>query len=78
VREFFDREWDKLKRLPQKDRIVRSPLGRIRRYDEYPNRALERSFEVTWAQKIEPDLIKTATSRLDRISENGIWKLASS
>jgi DNA polymerase I len=67
VREFFDREWGKLKGLPQKVRVVRSPLGRIRRFDTYPSKALERSFKVTWPQQIEADLIKTAMLSLDRI-----------
>lgn len=67
VSAFFDREWKKLKRLPQKDRVVRSPLGRIRRFDSCPSKALERSFKVTWPQQIEADLIKTAMLRLDRI-----------
>jgi DNA polymerase I len=64
---FFEREWKRVKRLPQKDRVVRSPLGRIRRFDSYPSKALERSFKVTWPQQIEADLIKTAMLRLDRI-----------
>jgi DNA polymerase I len=64
VQEFFGREWRKLKRFPQKDRIVRSPSGRIRRFDTYPSKALERSFKVTWPQQIEADLIKTAMLRL--------------
>jgi DNA polymerase I len=67
VSAFFDREWKKLKRLPQKDRIVRSPLGRLRRFDTYPSKVLERSFKVTWPQQMEADLIKTAMLRLDRI-----------
>jgi DNA polymerase I len=67
VRLFFDREWAKLKRLPQKDRVVRTPLGRIRRFNSYPSRALERSFKVTWPQQIEADLIKTGKLRLDLI-----------
>jgi DNA polymerase I len=67
VRAFFYREWRTLKRLPQKDRVARSPLGRVRRFDSYPSKALERSFRVTWPQQIEADLIKTAMLRLDRI-----------
>jgi DNA polymerase I len=67
VREFFDREWKKLKKLPQSDRVVRSPLGRIRRFDSHPSKALERSFRVTLPQQIEADLIKTAMVRLARI-----------
>jgi DNA polymerase I len=67
VKAFFDREWAELKRLPQGDRVVRSPLGRIRRFNSYPSKALERSFKVTWPQQIEADLIKTAMVRLDRI-----------
>jgi DNA polymerase I-like protein with 3'-5' exonuclease and polymerase domains len=58
VSTFFDREWKKLKRLPQAARIVRSPSGRIRRFNSYPSKALERSFKVTWPQQIEGDLIK--------------------
>jgi DNA polymerase I len=67
VKSFFDREWAELKRSPQEDRMVRSPLGRIRRFDTYPSKALERSFKVTRPQQIEADLIKTAMVRLDRI-----------
>jgi DNA polymerase I len=67
MRAFFDREWEKLKKLPQNDRVVRSPLGRIRRFNTFPSKALERSFKVTWPQQIEADLIKTAMLRLDRI-----------
>jgi DNA polymerase I len=67
VSAFFDREWKRLKKLPQADRVVRSPLGRIRRFNSYPSKALERSFRVTWPQQIEADLIKTAMLRLDRI-----------
>jgi DNA polymerase I len=67
VKKFFEREWQKLKKLPQNDRVVRSLLGRIRRFDTYPSKALERSFKVTWPQQIEADLIKTAMLRLDRI-----------
>jgi DNA polymerase I len=67
VKKFFEREWKKLKKRPQNDRVVRSPLGRIRRFDSYPSKALERSFKVTWPQQIEADLIKTAMLRLDRI-----------
>jgi DNA polymerase I len=67
VSAFFDREWKRLKRFPQADRVVRSPLGRIRRFDTYPSKALGRSFKVTWPQQIEADLIKTAMLRLDRI-----------
>lgn len=67
VKLFFDREWKKLKRLPQNDRLVRSLLGRIRKFNTYPSKALERSFKVTWPQQIEADLIKTAMVGLDRI-----------
>ena len=42
-------------------------MGRIRRFDTYPSKALERSFKVTWPQQIEADLIKTAMVRLVRI-----------
>jgi DNA polymerase I len=67
VKQFFDREWKKLKRLPQSDRVVPSPSGRIRKFNTYPSKALERSFKVTWPQQIEADLMKTAMVRLDRI-----------
>jgi DNA polymerase I len=67
VRAFFVREWKKLKRLPQQDRMVRSPLGRIRRFAAFPSKVLERSFKVTWPQQIEGDITKTAMVRLDRI-----------
>ena len=42
-------------------------LGKIRRFDSYPSKALGGSFRVTWLQQIEADLIKTAMLRLDRI-----------
>jgi DNA polymerase-1 len=47
--------------------VVRSPIGRVRRLDSYPSKALERSFRVTLPQQIEADLIKTAMVRVDRI-----------
>jgi DNA polymerase I-like protein with 3'-5' exonuclease and polymerase domains len=44
VRAFFVREWEKLKNPSQNDRVVRSPLGRIRRFASFPSKALERRF----------------------------------
>jgi DNA polymerase I len=67
VREFFDREWKKLKNLPQQDRVVRSLSCRERRFPQRPTSEVERQFRVTWTQQIEADLIKTAMLRLDRI-----------
>ena len=67
VKDFFDREWKKLKNLPQQDRVVRSLSGRERRFPQRPTFTMERQFRVTWTQQIEADLIKTAMLRLDRI-----------
>jgi DNA polymerase I len=67
VREFLEREWERLTVLPMNQRMVRSLLGRIRRFDTRANPATQRSFRVTWPQQIEADLIKTAMVRLDRI-----------
>jgi DNA polymerase I len=67
VQAFFEQEWKRLKRFPRKDRVVPSPMGRIRRFDAYPSKALERRFRATLPQQIEADLIKNATIRLDRI-----------
>ncbi len=67
VQEFFDRERAGLKKPPQSKRVVRSLLGRIRRFDTRLNPVIERKFRGTWLQQIEADLIKTAMLRLDRI-----------
>jgi DNA polymerase-1 len=67
VKEFFDAEWQRLKRTPQSQRVVKSPLGRIRRFDTRATRAIERKFRVTVPQQIEADLIKNAMVRLHRI-----------
>jgi DNA polymerase-1 len=67
VKEFFDWEWEKLKKLPSQERVVRSLLGRERRFQRRPSSEMERRFRVTWPQQIEADLIKTAMVRLDRI-----------
>jgi DNA polymerase I len=67
VKDFFDREWDKIKKLPAQERVVRSLVGRERRFPQRPTFELERQFRVTWTQQIEADLIKTAMLRLDRI-----------
>ncbi len=67
VREFFADEWKKMTKLPVKDRVVRSLLGRERHFPWRPSAAVERQFRVTWPQQIEADLMKTAMVRLDRI-----------
>jgi DNA polymerase-1 len=67
VKEFFDAEWEKLKRTPQSQRAVKSPFGRIRKFDARATGAMERKFRVTVPQQIEADLIKTAMVRLHRI-----------
>jgi DNA polymerase-1 len=67
VREFFAREWEKLKKLPAQERVVHSLMGRQRRFPRYPSSEVERQFRVTWTQQIEADLMKTAMVRLDRI-----------
>jgi DNA polymerase I len=67
VREFFADEWKKMTKLPQKDRVVRSLLGRERHFSGRPSAPMERQFRVTWPQQIEADLMKTAMVRLDRI-----------
>lgn len=41
VRTLFEQEREKLKKLPQNDRVASSPLGRIRRFDTYPSKAME-------------------------------------
>ena len=65
--EFFADEWKKMTKLPVKDRVVRSLLGRERHFPWRPSAAVERQFRVTWPQQIEADLMKTAMVRLDRI-----------
>jgi len=67
VREFFAQEWEKLKRPPAQERVVRSLMGRERRFPRRPSSEMERQFRVTWPQQIEADLIKTAMVRLNRI-----------
>jgi DNA polymerase-1 len=67
VKEFFAREWKKMKKLPARARVVRSLLGRERRFLRRPYSETERQFRVTWPQQIEADLMKTAMVRLDRI-----------
>jgi DNA polymerase-1 len=67
VKEFFEAEWQRLKRTAQSQRVVKSPLGRIRSFDTRATRAMERKFRVTVPQQIEADLIKTAMVRLHRI-----------
>lgn len=67
VKNFFDREWKKIKKLPAQERVVRSLAGRERCFPNWPTYEVERQFRVTWTQQIEADLIKTAMLRLDRI-----------
>lgn len=67
VRQFFEREWTKLKKMPMKERVVRSLLGRERHFDRRASSYVERQFRVTWPQQIEADLIQTAIVRLDSI-----------
>jgi len=67
VKDFFEREWEKMKDLPPKNRVVRSLIGRERRFPHRPTSEVQRQFRVTWPQQIEADLIKTAMVRLDTI-----------
>ena len=67
VREFYDREWSALKKRPQRDRVVKSLLGRTRRFGVYASSKVQRQFRVTWPQQIEADMLKTAVVRLDRV-----------
>ena len=65
--EFFDREWERIKKLPRNDRVVTSPTGRIRRFSTRANPALKRQFRVSLPQMMEADILKTAAVRLDRV-----------
>jgi DNA polymerase I len=67
VKEFFAQKWETLKKLPAPQTIVRSLMGRERRFPRRPSSEMERQFRVTWPQQIEADLIKRAMVRLDRI-----------
>lgn len=67
VQEFFDQEWETLKKLPVRDRVVRSLVGRERRFPRRPKAEMERQFRVAWPQQIEADLMKKAMARLDQI-----------
>jgi DNA polymerase I-like protein with 3'-5' exonuclease and polymerase domains len=67
IRDFFEKEWENLKKLHRKDRIVKSSAGRIRRFATGANRAVERRFRVTLPQMMESDILKAAAVRLDRI-----------
>jgi DNA polymerase-1 len=69
ISDFFDREWDRLKKLPRKDRVVTSPTGRIRRFATRANPAVQMQFRVSLPQMMEADILKTAAVRLDRISK---------
>ena len=67
VNDFFDHEWKRLKRVSPESRLLRSLMGRERKFPLRPTAEMERQFRVTWPQQIEADLIKTAMVRLDRI-----------
>ncbi len=67
VKQFFEDAWNDLKALPNKQRVVTAPSGRIRRFSTRANKAAERRFRITLPQQMEADLIKTAMVRLDRI-----------
>ncbi len=67
VKDFFDGEWEKMRKLPAQKRVVGSLMGRERRFPRRPTSESERQFRVTWPQQIETDLIKTAMVRLYRI-----------
>lgn len=67
VRDFFALEWERMTRLPPEQRVVRSLIGRERKFGRRPSSETERQFRVTWPQEIEADLIKTSMLRLDRI-----------
>jgi len=67
VKNFFEQEWERMKKVPSQERVVRSLTGRERRFPRRPTAEMERGFRVTWPQQVEADLIKTAMLRLDRI-----------
>lgn len=67
VKDFFEREWERMRSLPPQERVVRSLMGRDRRFPRRPSSEMERQFRVTWPQQIEADLMKTAMVKLDRI-----------
>jgi DNA polymerase I-like protein with 3'-5' exonuclease and polymerase domains len=67
VRAFFDQEWKKMKGLPAQERVVRSHIGRERRFPRRPYSETVSQFRVRCPQQIDADLIKTAMVRLDRI-----------
>jgi DNA polymerase I len=67
VRDFFAQEWEKTRKLPAQQRVVRSLIGRELNFALWPSSETERQFRVTWPQQVEADLIKTAMLRLDRI-----------
>lgn len=70
VRTFFDREWGSMKKLPTQDRVVRSLMGRERRFPRRATAEVERQFRVTWPQQIEADLIKTSMVKLAEALED--------
>jgi hypothetical protein len=48
VRDFFEQEWEKMKKLPSQERVVRRLMGRERRFPRRPTAEMERQFRVTW------------------------------
>jgi DNA polymerase-1 len=70
VNKFFDQEWEKLKKLPAHDRVVRSLMERERRFPSRATSEIERQFRVTWPQQIEADLIKTSMVKLGEVLED--------
>ena len=73
VREFFETEWRRLQAMPQKETVVRSLMGMIRKFDTRANPAVERKFRGTVPQQIEADLIKTAIVRLHGLFKR--WRM---
>jgi DNA polymerase-1 len=67
VKDFPYHEWEKMRKLPAQERMVRSLIGTERRFPRRPTAEIERQFRVTWTHQIEADLIKNAMLRLDRI-----------
>jgi DNA polymerase I len=52
VKGFFDQEWEKMKKLPTQERVVRGLMGRERRFPRRPSSEMDRKFRVTWPQQI--------------------------
>ncbi len=67
ISEFFERKWDRLKKLPLKERVVTNRIGRIRKSGTRANPAVQRQFRVSLPQMMEADILKTAAIQLDQI-----------